>query len=100
MTNKYVRLWMQEVSFIKEAAKKGGDFKRLEKSSFDQVGDRDHYGFRLDIDEPKTRGSAVARDLQKVLNGDSEFVEITKRKHIVIRMGINFLLKVEVSDKI
>lgn len=100
MANKYVLLWTQEVSFIKEAARKGGDSKRLEKQSFEQVGDRNLYSFRLDINEPKISGSAVARDLLKVLKGDSEFLEIAKQKHIVIKMGIDFILKVEVPDKI
>lgn len=98
--NKYNLLWMQEISFIKEAIEKKGDSKQLQEKSFEQVGNRKKYGFKLDIDEPKIGGSAVARDLLEVLKKDSEFIEITKRKHIVIRMGRNFVLTVEVSNKL
>ena len=99
---KYNDIWKAELPFIKEAIQKGSGCKELNESMFTIVGNRkaSGYGFRLDIvhaNVPTKSGSAVARDLKKELDADTEFKELAQGKRIIINMGKDFLLKVKVE---
>lgn len=101
---KYTEIWNKELSFIRKSIEleSGKSSKKLESADFEVVGNRKSsgYGFRLDIVDgkvPVKSGSAVARDLKEVLDGDSGFRSLAKGKEIVIRMGKDCELEVEVK---
>ncbi len=95
----YVKIWEDNLPWILEAIKKGGDEKVLNKESFYSVGNRNKsgYNFRLDIkgvNVPTKKGTAVARDLKDVLDRSDTFKQLASGKNLVIRMGKNFDLYV------
>lgn len=95
----YVQIWKDNVSDIVKFIQEGGGEKDLDGARFEEVGNRDNYGFRLDIENgniPIKSGSAVARDLKLVLDKDKNFKSIAKGKNIVIQMGSKFDLHVTV----
>lgn len=97
----YVSVWKDALPKILEKIANGGynsiqmnpqlfkmaaSIKGREKSGF---------GFRLEINNavvPEKQGSAVARDLKKVLDEDLKFKSLAKDKNIIIRMGKDFVL--------
>ena len=57
------------------------------------------YSFRLDIANgivPRKSGSAVARDLKKVLDESSDFKKLANEKSITIKLNTRFELIVQV----
>ena len=59
------------------------------------------YSFRLDINNgtiPTKSNTAVARDLKKVLDSSIEFRSIPQNKQITIRMGVKFILTIEIIN--
>ncbi len=101
----YVEIWKQIQPFIITAIRKGQDSKKIGSAIFKNVGNRKSsgYAFRLDISDtviPLKKGSAVARDLKKVLETNSEFREIAKGKSITIRMNSDCELFVTVFNVI
>lgn len=98
---KYLNLWRQKLPIILSAIKKGGSKEQLSSKEFQQNGDREKagYGFRLDITNgivPTKSNTAVARDLKEILDSSSLFKDIAQNKQITIRMGIEFILTIEV----
>lgn len=99
---KYYDIWTAELSFIIKAIHEGNGSKKLDESEFTAVGNRkaSGYGFRLDIsngDVPVKSGSAVARDLKRVLDESTEFKKLAQGKNIIINMGKDFNLNVKVD---
>ena len=95
--NLYTQIWMDNLSRIIEVMKDGGGELQLKKQDFEAAGNRDLYGFRLEIKNaviPRHRGSAVARDLKEVLDYSKEFYNFAREKNWVIRMGKDFILEV------
>lgn len=95
----YVKIWEDNLPWILNAIKKGGDEKKLDEESFYRVGKRNKsgYNFRLDINDahiPTKGGTAVARDLKEVLDRSDTFKQIASGKKLVIRMGKHFDLYV------
>ncbi len=73
-----------------------------DKAWFMNVGDRENsgYGFRLNFVNGKVfsiTNSAVARDLRNVLLESSKFAELAKGKEIVFRMGVKFVLEINIK---
>lgn len=98
----YVQIWEDNISDILKFIKEGGGEKSLDGARFEEVGNRDNYRFRLDIENgniPVKNGSAVARDLKLVLDKNKEFKSLAKDKNIVIRMGTKFDLHVIINPK-
>ncbi len=91
--HKYEEIWEANLPKILECIEKGGSSDALcQKSVFVEKGERKASGhtFRLDINDgevPEKSGSAVARDLKRVLDSSLEFKRISKGKKIVIRLG-------------
>ena len=57
------------------------------------------YTFRLEIVDgivPRKKGSAVARDLKKVLDKSIDFKTLANKKSIIISLNTNFELVVQV----
>lgn len=95
--NLYTQIWKDNLSRIIEVMKNGGGEIQLKKQDFEAAGDRDRYGFKLEIKNanvPRHGSSAVARDLKELLDYSSEFKNLAKEKNWVIRMGKYFVLQV------
>lgn len=98
---KYLSIWEKELDFILSAIEKKKGSKQLNEKEFQQSGDRQRYGFRLDIinGSVSKAGSAVARDLIEVLDRSTSFKRITNEKNILIQMGKDFQLNVEIIEE-
>lgn len=97
----YVEIWKWYLSDILSLIESGGGEKQLDENKFHTVGNRQSYGFRLDIlnsSVPEKKGSAVARDLKIVLDGSKEFKKISKNKTLVIKMGKYFKINITVNE--
>ena len=84
----YVAMWESYFNKIVDAVKTGsGAVLVPEKHLSSEGGDRGNYGFSLQIDGgvvPCKSGSAVARDLKKVLDGRFEFRNLAKSKSVTM----------------
>lgn len=104
---KYIALWKKYLPVIKIQLKKSSaksqtlDMNRIE---FESAGDRDlsAYTFNLEIQNGKVTndisGSAVARDLFKVLTADKESNEFLSDKTVKINMGKAFKLTLDLLE--
>lgn len=95
--NLYVPAWSQSLGNILNLIRAGGGSVQLDSGMFTSVGNRQTYSFRLDTingSVPVKRGSAVARDLKRVLDSSVEFRTSAKGKRVVIRLDSKFRLQV------
>ena len=97
----YVEIWKNYLPIILSAIKCQQKTMKLDCSLFESVGNRKNsgYSFRLDIVNgivPRKSGSAVARDLKKVLDESADFKRLANEKNIIIRLSTNFELIVQV----
>lgn len=97
----YVEIWKHYLPAILSAIKCKQETMKIGCSLFESVGNRKKsgYSFRLDIVNciiPQKGGSAVARDLKKVLDESSDFKKLANKKNITIRLNANFELIVQV----
>lgn len=100
-TQKYVELWEQVLPHILDFLANGEKSIKLQltKESFNSVGNRVNsgYTFRLDIEDgvvPTKKGSAVARDLKRVLDNSKKFKEYAINKDITIRLDSKFIMHI------
>lgn len=94
----YYSLWESNRALIMETVINGSGKISLREADFNCYGNRDSYSFRIEyVDGKAVRrgGSAVARDLQDVLERYSGFHEVMHGKDIVIRMGKSFEVIIE-----
>lgn len=97
--HKYEHIWQQLVPKIREAVISGTPFEvNLGRTAFDKVGKRKSYSFRLELNNGfpvnNISGTAVARDLARVLEGNALFVDAAKGKHVLLRLDSKFTFKV------
>lgn len=97
----YVKIWKDYLPIILSAIKCQHKPVKLVRSLFESVGNRKKsgYSFRLNIVNgiiPRKSGSAVARDLKKVLDESSDFKKFANEKNIIIRLSTDFELIVQV----
>lgn len=97
----YVKIWKDYLPIILSAIKCKQKTTALDRSLFESAGNRKNsvYSFRLDIANgivPRKSGSAVARDLKKVLDESFDFKRLADEKSITIRLNTNFELIVQV----
>lgn len=98
----YVEIWREYLPIILSAIKSKHGTMPLGRYLFESVGNRriSGYSFRLDITNgivPRKKGSAVARDLKKVLDESSDFKRLAnENKNITIRLNSDFELIVQV----
>lgn len=96
----YYNLWENNRTRIIKSVIYGGGTIALSKSDFILDGNRDSYTFRIEYVNGKAvrrGGSAVARDLQDILEQYSAFDKVMHGKDVVIRMGNSFVLEILVS---
>jgi len=100
-SGKYVDLWTRQRMPIKEKLEKATIKQSIQLNSeeFRNVGNRSRYSFNLEfingIVSNNIGGSAVARDLAKVLEQTPEIMEILKSGHYKFRMDKEFRLWIE-----
>lgn len=98
---KYIDLWTKKREIIKEKLKvsQTKQYLQLSLDEFNRVGNRQNYSFNLEfvngIVSNDIRGSAVARNLAKVLESSAEIHEILKVGHFKINMDRQFCLWIE-----
>lgn len=97
----YVQIWQDYLPEILYAITSTTKTMKLSRSLFESVGNRKKsgYTFRLEIVDgivPRKKGSAVARDLKKVLDKSIEFKTLANKKIITISLNTNFELVVQV----
>jgi len=101
--NLYTDLWQKYVGVFTKAIKQESELgTQLDAKEFERRGNRKSYAFRIEMENGKVLnnlGSAVSRDLYKVLSKNNDFINASKGKHVVIRMGMNFDLHIEVSKR-
>lgn len=100
--HKYEVIWKRVIPMIKECLTSGKDFSsmQLTKSQFDAAGNRKSYSFNIQYQNGKLMnsldGSAVARDLDRMIIGNAEYKQLLKGKSVKLAMGKDFVFKVEV----
>lgn len=98
---KYTDLWTKHRTAITEKLKNADNKQSIQLNSkdFNNVGNRSNYSFNLEykngIVNNNISGSAVARDLAKVLENSTEIKEILKGEHFKIRLDKEFYLWIE-----
>ncbi len=100
-SEKYVDLWTKQRATITSKLKIAETKQSIQLNSeeFTKVGDRSNYSFNLEFKNGNvsnnTDGSAVARDLAKILKNSTEIKELLKSGHFKINMDRSFCLFIE-----
>ena len=95
--HKYEDIWTMIIPDIKQilADPTPGEIQ-LKKDYFDKVGNRKSYSFNLEFRDGRVAnnigGSAVARDLARVMLGDLTTKALLKGKHVKLNMDRDFTL--------
>lgn len=97
--NKYEFIWVKYRPVIKQALKTGQSTTiGIGASLFKQVGNRKRYSFRLEytngIVSNNIEGSAVARDLARVIDRDNDLKSFFFEKTVTFRLNSNFELEI------
>ena len=101
--HKYEVIWKRVIPMIKECLTSGKDFSsmQLTKSQFDAAGNRKSYSFNIQYQNGKLtnslEGSAVARDLDRMIIGNAEYKNLLKGKSVKLAMGKDFVFKIELN---
>ena len=98
--HKYEHIWQQLVPKIREALTTEKPLEvNLGRTPFDKVGNRKSYSFRLELNNGlpvnNIGGSAVARDLARVLEHNALFMDVAKGKQTVLRLDSKFTFTVQ-----
>ncbi|WP_323757985.1 GIY-YIG nuclease family protein [Roseivirga sp.] len=98
--HKYEDIWKQVIPTILDALKEGRSTDiYIGKAPFAAVGNRKSYTFNLELNNGQVAnnisGSAVARDLARVLSNHSEFMKLSKGRQLIIRLDKQFTLQVK-----
>jgi len=97
--HKYEDIWSMVIPDIKDAitSLKATEIQ-LKKEYFNQVGNRKSYSFNLEFRDGRIAnnigGSAVARDLARVMQNDLEIKALFKDKYVKIRMDKYFVIHI------
>lgn len=101
----YTQIWKNYLKDIIEIIRKGESSSfDVEPEAFEHAGDRQSsgYGFRTEFTNgectKRPSGSAVGRDLAEMVEMSRDFREVCNGKFVVIRMGKNFDLHIEVKE--
>jgi hypothetical protein len=96
--HKYEDIWKQLLPTMTEAVANGKALElNLGRAAFDAVGNRKSYAFRLDLNNGRATnnigGSAVARDLARILAENPKFMAAAKGKGVVMRLDGGFVFQ-------
>lgn len=98
--HKYVPIWESISDKLIKAISKNQDFTiSMNPEWFHAVGNRKSYAFRINFINGEVMntisGSAVARDLVRVLQQENNFTKATRSKTVSVKMDKYFTLKLE-----
>jgi len=99
--HKYEDIWRMSLHQITEILKgqTDGEFE-FKKEYFDQVGNRQSYSFNIEFQNGRVAnnigGSAVARDLARIMDNHPDAKELLKDKHVKIRMDKFFTVYITI----
>lgn len=102
----YINLWNNHKKSIKNKLANSDikQFVQLGLDEFDSVGNRKKYSFNLEYKNGNVsnniKGSAVARDLDNVLNNDIEIKELLRVGRYKINLDKNFCLWIQKTKNI
>lgn len=100
--HKYEVIWKRVLPMIKVCLTSDKDFSsiQLTKSQFDAAGNRKSYSFNIQYQNGKLMnsldGSAVARDLDRMIIGNAEYKQLLKGKSVKLAMGKDFVFKLTI----
>lgn len=99
----YEAIWQKHMpEILLELAKSRPSAISLNASDFHKAGDRKRYVFKLDLEKNTVtnniKGSAVARDLLRVLQCNEKFIEFAQSRHLVFRMDKDFKLHIDLFN--
>jgi hypothetical protein len=97
----YYEIWNTILPKLKNSLKKNENFYlQLSKEIFDSVGNRDSYSFNLVLNDRIVQnnigGSAVARDLYKVISNDTEMKALLHNRQVKFRMDSRYCFMMEI----
>lgn len=97
--HKYEDIWNQIMPLILQSIRDSKPLTiQLTKEIFDKAGNRKSYSFNLQFRNGRVSnnigGSAVARDLARVLENNNQFKNFSIKKDIQLRMGNEFTLEI------
>ncbi len=103
-TEKYIPLWTKYLRALRILFKKAMESKQqlqLYKHDFEISGDRDKSGYTFNLEIKNGRvvnniiGTAVARDLYKVLKGDERIMSFLLQNDIKLSLIKSYMLTIE-----
>ncbi len=103
-TEKYIPLWTKYLPALRILFKKALESKQqlqLYKHDFEISGDRDKSGYTFNLEIKNGRvvnniiGTAVARDLYKVLKGDERIMSFLLQNDIKLSLIKSYMLTIE-----
>ena len=100
-SGKYIDLWTKQRSSIKDKLKNAATKQsiQLNPEEFKKVGNRASYSFNLEFENGivvnNIDGTAVARDLAKVLENSTDIKELLKEGHYKINMDRKYCLWIQ-----
>jgi hypothetical protein len=103
-TEKYIPLWTKYLPALRILFKKALESKQqlqLYKHDFEISGDRDKSGYTFNLEVKNGRvvnniiGTAVARDLYKVLKGDERIMSFLLQNDIKLSLIKSYMLTIE-----
>ncbi len=99
----YEGIWRLVLPTIKESLIKGIESNSipLSKAQFDAAGNRQSYSFNIQYENGRAvnslKGSAVARDLDRLIMSNLEIKQLMKSKNIKLKMGTDFVFNIFVN---
>lgn len=98
--HKYEDIWKQVIPYILDSMENNNDLQvDLDQEAFNKVGNRKSYSFNVEFENGVVAnnidGSAVARDLARVLLNNIAFVKHAKARRIKIKMSKDFLVEMQ-----
>ena len=99
----YEPIWQKHMpEILLELKKSRPSSLSLNASDFHEAGNRKRYAFKLEIEKNTVtnniKGSAVARDLLRVLQRNEQFNEVAQSNHLIFRMDKEFRLYIDLFN--
>ena len=97
----YTDIWETMLTLFNEKLENAESFSvQFKQHVFNTVGNRQNYSFKLDmvngIVQNNINGSAVARDLYKVLSGSKVVKHLLQNKEVIFRLNKDFVFSMDI----
>lgn len=99
--HKYEDIWKPLIPNIIQSLREGKSLElNMNEGDFKAVGKRKNYSFRLEIENNTVKnnidGSAVARDLARILTNNPNFLQALNKRTVLLRLDNKFTFKMEI----